>query len=184
MRVRAFAVVMVLMFAATSAFAGGFWAGVGADFFMYSDTDALDAGGFSTTGIGFTPKVGYQINDMWAVTAGYKYFLTNSGDNGDWTQTAIHIAGNFAPFKDGGMKPLYFIAGVDLVTWEFEVPGVNVPGFGTVGGGTFDDSETGILFGAGYGWMMGDKFSLNPEITYVTGDVGGINIEVGVRYRF
>ncbi|MCB2213296.1 porin family protein [bacterium] len=182
MRVRAFAVVMVLMFAATSAFAGGFWVGAGADVFLFGDSDVIDAGGFSSTFIGFTPKVGYQINDMWGVNAGYKYFLANEGDGGaEWTQTAIHIAGNFAPFKDGGIKPLYFIAGLDMVTYEFEQE-INF-GFGTTTVSA-DDSETGILFGAGYDWMMGDKFSINPEVTYVTGDAGGINIEVGCRYRF
>ncbi|GBE29735.1 MAG TPA: porin family protein [Bacteroidetes bacterium] len=182
MRARVIVVAMMMLFAVGAVQAGtptGFYAGAGADIFMFGDADALDAGGFSSTFIGFTPKVGYQINDMWGVNAGYKYFMTNEGDGGvKWTQTAISIAANAAPFKDGCLMPLYFIAGIDMVSWEVEI---DLGAFGTVTG---DDTETGIAFGAGYGWWTSDNFSVNPEVTYVTGDAGGINIEVGVRYYF
>jgi Outer membrane protein beta-barrel domain len=184
MCIRVLVAALVMLFAVGSVNAQGFYVGAGADFYMYSEGDALDDGGFSSSFIGITPKLGYQVNDMWGVNAGYKYFLTNEGDAGDWNMTAISIAANVAPFKDGGLMPLYFIGGIDMITVEYELPSVTVPGLGTFGGGTIEGDETGIAFGAGYGWWMSDKFSINPEVTYVTGDAGGINIEVGARLYF
>lgn len=181
MRFRVLVVALAMLMVAGLSYAGsptGFYGGLGLDILMSSNDD-LDDAGFSTTFIGFAPKVGYVIDEMWGVNVSYKYFMENEGDgDATWSQTAITIAGNVSPFKEGNLVPLYFIAGLDMASVEFEMD------FGVFGTVSEDDSETGILFGAGYGWWMSDKISFNPEITYVTGDAGGINIEIGARYFF
>ena len=182
MRFRMMVIVLMLVAVFTTAQAiepVGFYAGAGADFLWINDAADAD---FSNPFIGINPRVGYRINEMFGVNAGYEYYFEKENDAGlNWSQTAIQISANIFPFKEGKMTQLYFIGGLDLITWEFS-------GSETVFGQEFDysvdDNETAIQLGAGYLYPVSDNFSLAGELSYLTSDAGGFQIELGGRYYF
>ncbi len=51
------------------------------------------------------------------------------------------------PFVGGGL-------GINMATAEVTVPGIDVPGYGTIGGGSYSDSETKIGINLEGGWRQ------------------------------
>jgi Outer membrane protein beta-barrel domain len=163
--------------------APAFYVGYGIDRFMFNDRDVLDNMGIESSFIGVAPRIGYQINQTFGVNVGYKFLIPQQGDNdSEWRQSAVHISCNISPFRSGDSGSFYFIAGLDMVATELKMDYYDPygPSFDI----SSDDSETGVVFGIGYGRMLGSRFSINPEVTFVSGDYGGINLELGGRFYF
>lgn len=179
-RVMVIALMLIAVFTTAQAMEPvGFYAGAGLDFQFISDADDAD---FSNPFIGINPRVGYRINDMFGVNAGYEYFFTKENDAGlEWSQSAIQISANIFPFKEGKMTNMYFIGGLALISWEFSG---TESFFGQEVDYSVDDNETGIQLGAGYLYPMSENISLAGEVSYITSDAGGIQIEIGGRYYF
>lgn len=168
---------LALLSLGVTAHAEGLYGGV-----SYGQTD-YDAPGFSD-GSGFGFKVGYQINDNFAVEGGY--LDGGEGDDndgpdswyvdGDAIQLAVRASTNIN-------DPVYGYLKLGYAAWDLEIDASNTGD----GRESFDGND--LLYGAGVGWNFNEAGrayleyqNISVDTDYADGDVA--TISVGVEFQF
>jgi opacity protein-like surface antigen len=115
-----------------------------------------------------------------------QYFSTSKDLGSGYTlkvsNFAINANAHYNLQMEGMLKP-YVGAGLGYNSFSTTVPGVAVPGYGTVGGGTATDSRFGINLLAGVNYKLNDMLTLVVEPRYVlVSDYNYFLIKAGITY--
>lgn len=162
---------------AVTAHAEGLYGGL-----SYGQTD-YDSPGFSD-GSGFGFKLGYQINENFAIEGGY--LDGGEGDDndgadswyldGDAVQLALKASTNIN-------EPVFGYLKLGYASWDLELDASNT------GGGRDSIDGNDLLYGAGVGWNFneaGRAYLEYQTISVDTDDADGdvATISVGVEFKF
>ncbi len=123
------------------------------------------------SGLGLSANGVYQIDDTWAVSGAFTYFLEK--DNVKWT--AIDINANYNLTEVSGVGILYGIGGINITSVKIDLPSINLGEFGSVGGSA-SASNFGVNLGAGVNIELSEKMVLAPELTYTVSSGGYLRI--------
>jgi opacity protein-like surface antigen len=117
-------------------------------------------------------------------SAGY---LTWSGKEADYTFSSIPVlVGARYLFGQGKFHP-YVGAELGMHFTTVDIPEIEIPGFGTFGGGSASDSNFGWGAGAGFLYQIGNNMDLDVNARYnsITGEGGSldyVSILVGLLF--
>lgn len=135
--------------------------------------------GFATdiSSLGLSANAAYQIDESWAATASFTYFLEK--DYLQWTAFDFNANYNLTDIENLGT--LYGIGGINITSvsvdfpdFEFEDEVVNV--------GSASSSDFGINLGAGLNIDLSEKMVLAPEMTYTVSSGGYLRL--GAKLMF
>ena len=118
-----------------------------------------------------------------------QYLMTSKDISGaTWKANdfAINVNVLYAIEMEGAVKPYAGAGlGLNMLSTEVAIPGVFVPGYGTIGGGTASGSDTKI----GINLIVGARYQLNPGLTLffepryaLVSDANQLVIKVGATY--
>jgi len=184
--------VMIVAVVAGSAHAKdpwGVYVGLGDELFRFSDTEYSDRMEWdSPLFIGFNAEAGFRFHPIVAASIGVEYYLPKKGMfDIKYTLTTLQTAVNVYPFPFPGIKGLYFTGGVDLVFSKWESESIRTDESGNVlGKFSYSEKQEDVEFVAGIGYELIFPIGLSifGETTYITGDRGGSELEVGLKYYF
>ncbi len=123
------------------------------------------------SGLGLSANGLYQIDDTWAVSGAFTYFLEK--DHLKWT--AVDFNANYNLTELSGIGQLYGIGGVNITSVSIDLPTIDLGGFGSAGGSA-SSSNFGVNLGAGVNIALSEKMVLAPELTYTLSSGGYLRI--------
>lgn len=156
-----FAITALLMLIA---FAGNAQIKVGAGLSYATD---INSAGISINGQ-------YDINEDWAATGGFTYFLEK--DYVKWS--ALDFNANYNITEVGDKSKLYGIGGLNVTFAKLDIPGLS----DFMGDVSTSESNVGLNLGAGMNFGLSDKLTLAPEMTYTISS--GSYLRIGARIMF
>ncbi|SFF28135.1 outer membrane beta-barrel protein [Sunxiuqinia elliptica] len=133
--------------------------------------------GFATdiSSLGLSANAAYQIDESWAATASFTYFLEK--DYLQWTAFDFNANYNLTDIENLGT--LYGIGGINITSVSFDFPNFEHDDFSLE---SYSSSEFGINLGAGLNIDLSEKMVLAPEMTYTVSSGGYLRI--GAKLMF
>ncbi len=132
--------------------------------------------GFATdiSSLGISANVGYQINEKWAATGAFTYFLEK--DYVKWS--ALDFNANYSITQIENVGALYGIGGLNITMVKIDIPELGE----WLGGGSASSSDVGLNLGAGLNIGLSEKMTLAPELCYTISSGG--YLRAGVKLMF
>ncbi|TDN99073.1 outer membrane beta-barrel protein [Sunxiuqinia elliptica] len=131
--------------------------------------------GFATdiSSLGLSANAAYQIDESWAATASFTYFLEK--DYLQWTAFDFNANYNLTDIENLGT--LYGIGGINITSVSFDFPGIDDDMFDSS-----SHSEFGVNLGAGLNVDLSEKMVLAPEMMFTISDINYFRI--GAKLMF
>lgn len=140
------------------------------------------SGSYSSNGFG--AFVGYTLDDKWAVEGSYNLFGKKSSGAYSSEFSALSVHGVYSHVINDKVNLLGKI-GLTSTTFKYTAPSYNIPGFGTIGGGSSSTSKSGLAYGIGASYAMDAKLSIRGGYDIYNVDGGNLNsLYVGAAYKF
>ncbi len=132
--------------------------------------------GFATdiSSLGISANVGYEINEKWAASGAFTYFLEK--EYVKWS--ALDFNANYNLTEIENIGALYGIGGINVTMVKIDIPGLNE----LFGSGSTSSSNFGLNLGAGLNIDLSDKMTLAPELAYTISNGG--YLRAGVKLMF
>lgn len=168
-------VLVLALFATTSAMAEGFYAGAGFGLTKIEDSDQGIS--FEDTPLGFRLLAGYDFNENFGIEGSYinsgKAEDDIQGENVEVELSAFTVAiVGLLPLSDSAQ----LFGKLGFYSGEQEV---------TVFGATFDEDEDGMTVGAGIRFKTNDSFAIRGEFEWYDTDLDTLwSVGVGFQYGF
>jgi len=124
--------------------------------------------------LGISANVGYHINDEWAASGAFTYFLEQ--DYVKWSALDFNANYTFTELENVGA--LYGIGGLNITMVKVDIPGLS-EFWGT---SSTTESNVGLNIGAGLNVDLSEKMVLAPELTYTVSSGG--YLRAGVKLMF
>lgn len=133
--------------------------------------------GFATdiSSLGLSANAAYQIDESWAATASFTYFLEK--DYLQWTAFDFNANYNLTDIENLGT--LYGIGGINITSVSFDFPNFEHDDFSLE---SHSSSDFGINLGAGLNIDLSEKMVLAPEMTYTVSSGGYLRL--GAKLMF
>ncbi|WP_321296370.1 outer membrane beta-barrel protein [Marinifilum fragile] len=131
--------------------------------------------GFATdiSSLGISANVGYEINEKWAATGVFTYFLEK--DYVKWSTLDFNANYNLTEIENVGT--LYGLGGINVTMAKIDIPGLS-----EVLGSSTSSSDFGLNLGAGLNIGLSDKMTLAPEVSYTISSGG--YLRAGAKLMF
>jgi opacity protein-like surface antigen len=139
----------------------------------FGDAANTGFGGTAAFEMGFTPQL------VGVANIGYISWGTEV-DGYSWTAVPVMLGVKY--YFTPGMG-FYGLGQVGLTFFSIETPSINIPGFGTIGGGSASESEFSLAVGAGYEMPLSSNVMLDLTGAFnLISDLNHITLRAGVKF--
>lgn len=150
----------------------------------------------SDTGFGLSVGGGHELLDITAIKGstlqirgdiGYNRWSANNPFGGDLKFTRVPVSAGarlYVPIQTVNKLRVYGEASLELSFDSFDTPSYTIPFFGTVGGGSYSETNFGLTPGAGVEFIVAPNVSVGGGLKLHIIDGNYLNASVGVGYKF